>query len=80
MFHPGAPCGLARVDCAHAPVRDTLPHMAKPKAKPVRVSVFLDPALDRKVEQRARQYGWSKSKFVANAIQIYLVPSKEKAA
>jgi metal-responsive CopG/Arc/MetJ family transcriptional regulator len=54
--------------------------MAKPKAKPVRVSVFLDPALDKKVEQRSRQYGWSKSKFVANAIEIYLAPEKKKAA
>jgi hypothetical protein len=53
--------------------------MAKPKAKPVRVSVFMPPALDKKIESAARILGLSKSALVALAVADYVSPVKKKA-
>jgi hypothetical protein len=61
------------MDCAHAPVRDSIRLMAKPKARPVRVSVFLSESIFKKLTKVAdRRHGKSKSKLVALAVETYL--------
>ena len=54
--------------------------MAKPKAKPVRVSVFMPAKMDDKIERLARADGVSKSAFIAAAVAIYMNVIKPKAA